>query len=190
MSHPSNHRDDYPDTPSGGADAPEGDDPESAARAICHRMLATAPRTRAQLARALERRDVDADVAQSVLDQFSEAGLVDDAAFADAWVDSRHAGRGLGRERLAVELRRRGVDDGTVNEAVSELGPEQEEATARRLVRRKLDSTRGKPHDTRVRRVMGMLARKGYPAGLSYRVIREELEAEGSSVELPDPDLD
>ncbi|MBB4930259.1 regulatory protein [Lipingzhangella halophila] len=190
MSHPPNHHDDRPRTAPAGADAAGNDDPESAARAICLRMLTTEPRTRAQLASALERRGVEDDVAQSVLGQLSEAGLIDDAAFAGAWVDSRHAGQGLGRERLAVELRKRGVDNGIVDEAVGELDPEQEEATARGLVRRKLGSTRGKPADTRARRVMGMLARKGYPAGLAYRLVREELESEGSSVELPDPDLD
>ncbi len=186
MSHPSNGRDDAHDTREDAGD----DDPESAARAICHRMLAAAPRTRVQLARALQRRDVDEDVAHTVLEQLGAAGLIDDAAFADAWVDSRHAGRGLGRERLAGELRQRGVDDDTVDDAVAEIGPEQEEATARKLVRRKLDTTRAQPTDTRVRRVMGMLARKGYSAGLSYRLVREELEAEGTSVDLPEPDLE
>ncbi len=160
------------------------------ARAICLRMLASGPRTRVQLAHALERRGIDEDVAESVLGRFSEAGLIDDTAFAEAWVDSRHAGRSLGRERLAAELRQRGVDEGTVRGAVGDLSPEQEEATARSLVRRKLDSTRGKADEARVRRVMGLLARKGYSAKLAYRLVREELEAEGSAVELPDSDLE
>src|SRR5690625_4552337 len=142
-----------------GVDAP-GDDPESTARAICLQLLATAPRTRAQLARGLQRRGVEEDVAHLVLDQLGTAGLVDDAAFADAWVDSRHAGRRLGRERLAGELRQRGVAEDTIDDAVAEIGPEQEEAAARQLVRRKLTSTRAQPAETRVRRVMGMLGRR------------------------------
>ncbi|PSL00990.1 regulatory protein [Murinocardiopsis flavida] len=165
-----------------------GDDPEAKARGICLRLLTMAPRTRAQLAQALDKRDIAPEVAESVLGRFSEAGIIDDAAFAAAWVDSRHAGRGLGRRALAAELRRRGVAEDTVRDAVEELGPEQEEATARRLARRKLDATRGKEPATRIRRAMGVLARKGYSAGLAHRLVREEIEAEGLDIEIPAPD--
>ncbi|MFC4560820.1 regulatory protein RecX [Nocardiopsis mangrovi] len=166
------------------------EDPEAKARAICLNLLTGAPRTRAQLARALERRGIDHDTADSVLGRFSEAGLIDDAAFAGAWVDSRHAGRGLGRRALAAELRSRGVDDDIVRDAVDDISPDQEEDTARRLARRKLDSTRGHAPEVRVRRALGMLARKGYAPGLAYRVVREELEAEGTDLDLPDPGPD
>ncbi|CAM3610411.1 regulatory protein RecX [Nocardiopsis gilva] len=171
-----------------GATRPD-DDPEAKARGICLRLLTSAPRTRAQLEAALRKRGIPEEVSESVLGRFSEAGLIDDVAFAGAWVDSRHTGRGLGRRALAAELRRRGVAEETVRDAVDDISAEQEEATARRLVRRKLDASRGAPDATRVRRVMGMLARKGYAAGLAYRVVREELEAEGSEFDLPDPDL-
>ncbi|WP_017627484.1 recombination regulator RecX [Nocardiopsis chromatogenes] len=170
------------------AGAPD-QDPESYARTVCLRLLTVAPRTRAQLAEALRTRGVEEPVAETVLERFGEVGLIDDAAFSAAWVESRHAGRGLGRRALAGELRRRGVDEETVRDAVDDISADQEEATARDLVRRKLAATRGREDTVRVRRAMGMLARKGYPAGLAYRVIREELEAEGSDLELPDPDL-
>lgn len=163
-------------------------DPEAKARGICLRLLTMAPRTRAQLEQALRKREIAPEVAETVLGRFSEAGIIDDAAFAEAWVDSRHAGRGLGRRALAAELRKRGVDEDTVRDAVEELSPEQEEATARRLVRRKLDATRGKEPELRIRRVMGVLGRKGYAAGLAYRLVREEIEAEGIDVEIPAPD--
>ncbi|MEY9213370.1 recombination regulator RecX [Thermobifida halotolerans] len=172
--------------PEGGDARPE--DPEARARAICLRLLTHAPRTRAQLAEALRRRGIPDETAEAVLGRFGEVGIVDDAAFAGAWVDSRHAGRGLARRALAVELRQRGVHEDTVREAVAELTPEQEEATARRLVRRRLAATRGRSTEVRVRRLMGMLARKGYPAGLAYRLVREELEAEGVEVEFDVPD--
>lgn len=163
-------------------------DPEAKARSVCLRMLSTAPRTRAQLEQALARCGVPPEAAEAVLGRFGEVGLIDDAAFAEAWVDSRHAGRGLGRRALTAELRRRGVAEETVQEAVAGLSPEQEEATARDLARRRLAASRGRATEIRVRRAIGALARKGYPAGLAYRVVREELEAEGAQVELPDPD--
>ncbi|MEV2265199.1 recombination regulator RecX [Nonomuraea africana] len=157
--------------------------PESVARAICLRLLTMAPKTRAQLAEAMRKRDVPDEVAEAVLDRFTELGLINDEAFAEAWVDSRHHGRGLARRALAAELRHRGVDSETVNEAVERVDSDQEADTARRLVERKLASTRGLDPQARTRRLAGMLARKGYGAGLAYRVVREALENEGVEVE-------
>jgi regulatory protein len=150
------------------------------ARAICLRLLTGQPRTRAELAAALARRDVPAEAADAVLGRFTEVGLIDDRAFAEAWVGSRHAGRGLARRALAAELRRRGVDGGTVDEAVSSLDPATEERTARELVRRRLASTGRLDPPVRLRRLVAMLARKGYPPGLAVRVVREELGREGA----------
>nr|WP_223167970.1 recombination regulator RecX [Nonomuraea sp. SYSU D8015] len=168
------------DSPAGaGPDA----DPESVARAICLRLLTMAPKTRAQLAEALRKREVPEEAAEAVLNRFSELGLINDEAFAEAWVDSRHHGRGLARRALAAELRHRGVDNDTVKEAVERLDSDQEAETARRLVDRKLAATRSLDPQTRTRRLAGMLARKGYSSGLAYRVIREALEQEGIDLE-------
>lgn len=157
------------------------------ARSVCLRRLASAPRTRAELADAMRERDVPEEVIERVLDRFGEVGLIDDTAFAQAWVDSRHHGRGLARRALADELRRKGVDSETVDEAVQALEPAQEEATARALVRKRLPATRRLEPQVRFRRLAGMLARKGYPGGLVFRVIREELEAEGAdTADLPE----
>jgi len=154
-------------------------DSEAAALEICLRLLTAAPRTRAQLDLALRRRGVQQQAADAALNRLAEAGLIDDAAFARAWVDTRHRGRGLARRALTAELRQRGVDEGDVRAAIAGLGPEQEAAAARRLVEAKLAATRGRPLATRMRRLTGLLARKGYPAGMAYRVIREALEQEG-----------
>lgn len=154
-------------------------DPESAARAIVLRKLSAAPQTRAQLDEAMRRKGIAADVRGRVLERFSDVGLIDDAMFARMWVESRHAGRGLARKALAHELRRRGVDESLVDEAVDRLPAAEEEATARALVAKRLRSTRGLEPRTRTRRLAGMLARKGYPAALAARVVREALESEG-----------
>ncbi|MFD6992574.1 recombination regulator RecX [Streptomyces sp. NPDC059943] len=158
-------------------------DPAERARAICLRLLTGTPRTRKQLADALEKRDIPEDVAAEVLSRFEDVGLINDAAFADAWVESRHHGRGLAKRALARELRTKGVDSDLIDEAVGQLDPEQEEATARELVARKLRSTRGMERDRRVRRLAGMLARKGYPQGVALRVVKQALEAEGEDTE-------
>ncbi|GGX26968.1 recombination regulator RecX [Streptomyces lomondensis] len=163
--------------------APPGD-PVEQARAICLRLLTGTPRTRKQLADALRKRQIPDDAAEEVLSRFEEVGLIDDSAFADAWVESRHHGRGLARRALARELRTKGVDPTLIDEAVSQLDSEQEEETARELVARKLRSTRGLDRDKRLRRLAGMLARKGYPEGMALRVVRQALEEEGEDTDF------
>ncbi|MEU7313669.1 recombination regulator RecX [Streptomyces sp. NPDC007083] len=168
-----------------GAEA-EPKDPVERARAICLRLLTGTPRTRRQLADALRKREVPEDAAEEVLARFEDVGLIDDAAFAAAWVDSRHHSRGLARRALARELRTKGVDSTVIDEAVGRLDSDSEEETARALVARKLRSTRGLDREKRLRRLVGMLARKGYSEGLALRVVRRALEEEGEAPEILD----
>ncbi|HEY1698727.1 MAG TPA: regulatory protein RecX [Trebonia sp.] len=164
----------------GATDKPAHEDPEAKAREICLRQLSFAPKTRSQLKEALLKREIPEDVADAVLSRYADVGLIDDAAFARAWVESRHHSKGLAGRALKAELRRRGVADDDIKDAVATLDPEAEVETARRLVEQKLPGTRGKPADVRTRRLAGMLARKGYSPGLAFRLIREALEAEGA----------
>lgn len=168
----------------GQGEAPSTMEPGERARAICLRLLTGTPRTRDQLAQALRQRDVPDEVAEEVLSRFEEVGLINDAAFAEAWVESRHHSRGLARRALARELRTKGVDSALIDEAVGQLDGEREERTARELVERKLRATRGLDRDKRIRRLAGMLARKGYSEGVALRVVRRALEEEGEDPEL------
>jgi regulatory protein len=161
-------------------------DPESVARTILLDKLSGQPRTRAELADLLAERGIPDEVATKVLDRFHEVGLIDDAAFASAWVESRHRGRGLAKRALAHELRRRGVDDELAKDALEELDPDQEAATARALVRRKLPSVRSLDRQVAIRRLLGMLARKGYPGGLAMTIVKEELAADDQELPLLD----
>jgi regulatory protein len=163
-------------------------DPEARARQICLRLLTAAPRTRAQLAQAMHRRGIPAEAAEAVLARFTDAGLIDDAAFARAWVESRHHSRGLSKRSLSAELRCHGVQSEEIREATDMLDPDQEVATARHLVERKMASTRGRPPEARARLAAGMLARKGYPPGLAFRLIREAMQQEGAELDEMDPD--
>jgi len=156
---------------------------------VCLDQLAHAPRTRAELAAVLAGRGVPHEAAAQVLARLTEVGMVNDALFAEMWVTSRHRGRGLAGRALSQELRRKGVDDQVVREAVEALGPEQELDRARELVARRLPSTRGLAPEVRVRRLAGLLARKGYPAGTAFGVVRAALADEGVDPALL-PELD
>ena len=162
---------------------PEADH-EAVGRKILLDQLTGQARTRAELAAKLAAKHVPADVAERLLDRFEEVGLVDDAAFAREWAQSRQAGRGLARRALGAELRRKGVDPETVAEALEQVSGDTERATAQALVRRKLRSLRNVDDAAKVRRLVALLARKGYPAGTAYEVVREELAAAGSEAEL------
>ena len=145
-------------------------DQEAVARQILLDQLTGQARSRSELAARL-------------LDRFEEVGLVDDQAFARAWVQSRQPGKGLARRALAQELRRKGVDDELARVALDEVDPEDEVEAARGLVRRKLRTAAHLERDVAVRRLTGMLARKGYPAGTCFRVVREELDRLGHDTE-------
>ncbi|HTW21632.1 MAG TPA: regulatory protein RecX [Mycobacteriales bacterium] len=154
----------------------QSSDPEAVARQIGLRMLDRAPRTRAELATAMARRGIPDDAASAVLDRFTEVGLVDDAGFATAWVDSRHHGRGLARRALAAELRSRGVDDQVAKDALAAVSTDDEYVAACSLVRRRLRSMSGLPPEVVKRRLVAMLGRKGFGSGLAYRVVAEVID--------------
>ncbi len=151
----------------------EEPDPHDWARQIVLRQLTAAPRSRSQLEQALRRKDCPDDVAATVLDRMEEVGLVDDEAYAGMLVRSQQAGRGLARRALRQELRRKGVDDETAAAALDEVDPHAEEERARELVAKKLRTMHGLEPVVQTRRLAGMLARKGYDAEVSMRVVRE-----------------
>lgn len=170
-----------------GSQSGSPEDPVQRARDICLRLLTARPRTRAELRQALLHKKIEEDVADQVLSRLDEVGLVDDAAFAELWVRSRHTHQGLGRRALATELRRRGVADDVAADAVATVDSDAEEERARLLVRKRLRSLPpGADEAARVRKLVGMLARRGYPEGLAFRVVRDELRATGEESELLD----
>lgn len=165
------------------AEVPEAD-PESVARKILLDQLTGQARSRKELSDRLASRNVPDDIAARLLDRFEEVGLIDDEAFARSWIASRGSvgsggGKGLARRALAQELRRKGVDDEVAREALDEIDPDDEEAAARVLVAKKLRSLSRVDDATATRRLVGMLARKGYGSGLAFAVVRDELAARG-----------
>jgi regulatory protein len=156
------------------------------AKEICFDLLAARPRTQEELRQALHRTGFDEETSETLLGKLDRAGLVNDAEFAELWVKSRHANQGLSRTALVAELRRKGVDGEVAAQAAEEVDRESEEQMARELVRKRLGSLGNVDEQTALRRLLGFLARKGYPQGLAYTVIREELRAYGADSTLLD----
>ena len=155
-------------------------DPVDVVRRIVLAQLTRGPRTRAQLAETCRRRGAPEAAVETVLDRFAELGLVDDEAFARAWVDSRHAGRGLARRALRHELRHRGVDEQTVAQALEVVDDEAERRSAEALVRARLPGLAQHDRATRRRRLHGLLVRRGYSSGLALGVVDALLEQEAA----------
>lgn len=164
------------DQPAGGA--PPADPDQVARRVLLHR-LSDQPRSRAELATSLAKKKVPDDVATRVLDRFEEVGLVDDAAFASAWVTSRHRGQGLGRRALAHELRRKGIDEELARTALVDVDDADERTAAAALIQRKLPAMRRLDRGTAQRRLLGMLARKGYGPAVAVPVVQVALTGWG-----------
>ena len=155
-------------------------DPEAVARAICLRLLTGAARPRAGLATALRQRGIPQDVADAVLDRFTDLGLIDDRAYAEAFVAAKHRDRALGATALRTELRRKGVDDVIVDAAVRTVDQDAERERARALIARRVDSAMANGAVAARRRLVGLLARRGYSAELAGRVVEEALADYGA----------
>lgn len=166
-------------------------DPVAVAREIALRQLTVRARSRSELEGALRGRGVPDEAINSVLDRFTEVRLVDDAAFAAQWVEAGQR-RQRSRAGLRHELRGKGVDADTVREAVASVSDDDEYAAALALARKRAAGLSGVEPPVRLRRVLGALARRGFPPGVAHRAAREAVgggdadagdEVEGGEVE-------
>ncbi|MGI9126227.1 MAG: recombination regulator RecX [Mycobacterium sp.] len=153
---------------------------EEQAHALCLRLLTVRARTRAELSGQLSKRGYPEDVAQTVLGRLEAVGLINDEDFADQWVRSRQTVAGKGKRALAVELRAKGVGDEIVAAALGGIDAGAERSRAEQLVERRLRrEPLGDGDDVKVmRRLVGMLARRGYSQGMAVAVVADALVGE------------
>ncbi|MEV6135260.1 recombination regulator RecX [Nocardia sp. NPDC051990] len=165
---------------------PQGGTVEQA-KEVCLRLLAVRARSRAELAQRLTAKGFTPDITERALDRFTEVGLIDDAAFAEQWVHSRHTFSGKGKQALAQELRRKGVSQSDAASALDAITADDEEQRAAELVRRKLRTVpTNLDRDKIIRRLVAMLARRGYNQSTAFTVVKAEL-AQAQS-DAPDSD--
>ncbi|MGA8987481.1 regulatory protein RecX [Aeromicrobium sp.] len=155
----------------------------SFAKEIVVRKLSERAHSRSDLAQAMVKKRVPEGVVEATLDKFEAAGLINDEEFARSWVQSRQRGKGLSPRALAMELRRKGVDDEISREVLAELDPDAEAAAAHRLVQSRLRSLSRFDDTTKMRRLTSMLARKGYSSQMCFEVVRQELGAEKQALD-------
>jgi regulatory protein len=154
---------------------------EEQARALCLRLLTARARTRAELAGQLAKRGYPDDVSARVLDRLTDVGLLDDADFAQQWVHARLANAGKGKRALAAELHTKGVDKDLITSVLGGINPAAERGRAEELVRKRLrrENLSDEAADARVtRRLVGMLARRGFSQSMAFDVVSVELAGE------------
>ena len=151
-----------------------------AAKQVLLRRLSHAPRTRKELAKDLKDKDISDEVANVALDRFEEVGLINDQALASNYVSSQHERKGLGKNALRQQLRSKGVSDDVALEAISQISDDQEFQAAFALACKKIRSLQRDDAKTQLRKIVGVLARKGYSSNLAFSVAKEVIK------DLPD----
>nr|WP_074363317.1 recombination regulator RecX [Mycobacteroides abscessus] len=155
------------------------DSRDEQAWSYCLRLLTSRARTRAELTERLARRGYPDDVSERIMDRLATAGLVNDADFATQWVQSRHTYSGKGKRALAAELRTKGVSAENAAAALAQIDGEAERSRAAELVTKKLRSENLDDGGIKAaRRLVAMLARRGYGQSMAYDVVKNALASE------------
>jgi regulatory protein len=144
------------------------------------RLLTARARSRAELIAKMAKRGYPDDVVETVLGRLVAVGLIDDEDFAAQWVRSRQTYSGKGKRALAAELRIKGVDTEVIAAALDGIDAGAERLRAEQLVERKLRrELLADGDDAKVmRRMVGMLARRGYHQSMAVAVVTDALAAE------------
>lgn len=144
------------------------------------RLLDQRARSRSELTTRLLDAELPQAIVHDVVQDLERSGLVNDTEFAYEWVRQRHARRGKSSRVLDRELQEKGIDAETRAMALEQISAADEDAMARELARKKARSVRHQPadraeYDKVLRRVVGVLARRGFSEGASLRMAKEAL---------------
>jgi regulatory protein len=157
---------------------PSNEKLEQRAKNVLLFQLSRSMKTRYQLANILKKREIPEEIANAVLDRFTEAQLIDDAAFARAFVNSRIAISGKSRSVISRELKQKGVSAEDAQEALSSIDQETEDQTAYNIAKKRYQQLSSLAPDVRKRRLMGFLMRRGFSSSLTSRILRDLEQSE------------
>jgi regulatory protein len=147
----------------------------------CHEralgLLAVRPRSRRELERRLLQAGFEPDEVQGVLRRLEVVGLIDDEAFARAVAEQAFGVRRSGVRAVRAALAAKGVSGASSAAVIEELGGDEEQRAVE-LARSRLTRLRGVPPERAFSRLVGVLARRGYPPATARRAARLALEVE------------
>lgn len=159
----------------------------------CMWHLGQSSKTKKQLRDKLVLKEIPEDIIEETLERLVELQYVDDENYADIFVQNKQAFNKMGKGAIRQELRKKGIDQETIENALEEISEDDERVRARELVLKKLPSTRNLDRQKRMNRLVGMLSRKGYGGNIVFGVINECLNEEAEElaeedIDIPDPD--
>jgi regulatory protein len=161
-----------------------GDDDSTAQREAAANSLLRKLRSRSLSLRearsVLVQTDLPADQVDDVTDAFVRRGYLDDAALAEQLMHAAVDRKGQGRQVIAQTLAKRGIPRDVADAAIDEL-PDDDADRALEYARTKARSLASLDHDTALRRLMGQLARRGYPGSVAMNAAKLALSEAGSS---------
>ncbi len=150
----------------------------------CHErallLLAVRQRSRRELQRRLLAVGFDAGEVDEELERLQAVGLLDDERFAREFAEHLVNNRLAGRRAVANALVARGVQRGTIERTLDELGVADEER-ALELARGRAGRLSGLPRDAAYRRLVSFLLRRGYESGLARRAAGLALEVDAAA---------
>jgi regulatory protein len=145
---------------------------EQRARNVLLHQLARSAKSTHQLRKILEQREIPSEIAERVLERFTEVGLIDDKAYAETIVSSRRNFKGLSKSAIKRELGEKGVPAPLIEEAIEDITAEDDFEAAKDLAVQRIRQMSSLTREVRERRLAGYLGRKGYPSSTVFAAIR------------------
>jgi regulatory protein len=168
-----------------GEDSPRSLSPErqeQRARNVLLHQLSRSAKTAKQCRDILAKREIDAEIAESVIQRYIEVGLIDDHAVAQTIANSRRKYKGLAKSAIKRELNEKGISADLIELSVAEFDSESELRAATELALKRMPRLASLERDVRQRRLTGYLARKGYGSSqiiAAIKVAEAELALQG-----------
>ena len=136
-----------------------------ASRRIAQKFLNSRRRTERDVRRKLKEKEIPEDVIDATVEELKSAKLIDDAAFAQAFIHDRLLTKSISRGKLALELQAKGVNRDIANEVLQEITSEDDDLErALKAAAKKLPSIERKESDERQRsqKLYAFLASRGF----------------------------
>jgi regulatory protein len=166
------------------ADAPRPLDEQRAdAERLSMRSLGRKGVSESEMRTTLTKNDLDPAVVDDEIERLTRVGLLDDVALATDLVDRLHDRKGLGRQGVVSELRRRGIDQAAIDAALEAAADDDDDEFVRaiELAQKRAGQFRGLDRATAERRLSGFLMRKGYNGGVVRIAVERALDGGGRS---------
>ena len=137
---------------------------------LAYRYLGHRDRTVAEVRERLTAEEIEPEVLEAALEELAHLGYLDDARYAQRFVEDRRSIDAWGAERIERRLLAVGVDPGLIAAALGEQGAGEELEAALAELRRRFPAPPS--HDRERDRALGLLVRKGYELELAYDAVR------------------